>query len=141
MLAVPCDGEDQSEVSLWIEKIDGSELLRLPLMKGERFYLQYIHSSDQTPVLDTFQIGLEGQLVLIEEAFRWYGAGLEFRDYRDSRIIFDGKWSRVRLNRIFPELVIRVGRVAQQRFIYRDRSIPLDRLAKPGERLVLSVSR
>lgn len=141
MLALPCHGEDGKDISLRIEKIDGSELLRLPLKQGEYFYLHYTHSSDRTPIQDTFQISPEGQLVLVEEAFLWYGAGLEFQGQNSIQIIFDGKWSRVRLNRIFPDLVIRVGRVAEQRFLYRGQSIHFDQLAKPGECLLLSVSR
>jgi len=141
MAALPSEGEEPKDFSLRIENIDRTELLQLPFKKGEYFYFQYIHSSDHTPIQDTFQISPEGQLVLIEEAFLWYGAGLEFQDHNDIQVTLDGKWSRVRLNRVFPELVIRVGRVAGQRFVYQNHTIPLDHLARPGECLILSVSR
>lgn len=141
IIALPSDGEEQKDFSLRIENIDRAELLNLPFKKGEYFYLQYIHSSDHTPIQDTFQISPEGQLVLIEEAFRWYGAGLEFQNHNDIQITLDGKWSRVRLNRVFPELVIRVGRVAEQRFVYQGHIILLDHLVRPGECLILSVGR
>jgi len=141
MLVHPSDGEEQKGFSLRIENIDRAILLDLPLKKGEYFYLHYIHSSDQTPIRDTFQISAEGQLVLIEEAFLWYGAGLEFQNHNDIQITLDEKWSKVQLNRAFPELVIRVGRVAGQRFIYRDRFIHLNHLVRPGECIILSVGR
>ncbi len=129
MMVLPSEGEEQTE------------LLHLPFKKGEYFYLQYVHSSDQTPIRDTFQISAEGQLVLIEEAFLWYGAGLEFQNHSDIQITLGEKWSKVRLNRVFPELAIRVGRVAEQQFIYRDRIIHLNHLVNPGGCIILSVGR
>jgi hypothetical protein len=131
--------EGQATFSLRIRNSEGAALLTLPIHTGEQFYIHYIHSSDKTPVRDTFQIDDEGQLILVEEAFLWYGAGLEFQNHPGVQLGYDGKWSTVRLNRVFPELVIRVGRVAEQRLILKDQSIRFDRLARPGERLILCV--
>jgi hypothetical protein len=134
------DGESQTAFSLRIQNFEGANLLTLPIDTGDRFYIHYIHSSDKTPVRDTFQIDDAGLLVLVEEAFLWYGAGLEFQNHHGIQLAYDGKWSTVRLNRVFPELVIRVGRVAEQRLILKNQSINFDRLARPGERLILSVN-
>lgn len=135
-------GEKDFRFSLRLESFENNEvLLDYPLNPGEEFYLHYIHSSDKTPVWDTFRINDEGQLILIEEAFLWYGAGLEFLNHREIQLAYDGKWTKVRLNRIFPELVIRVGSIAKQRLIFQNRSIPLDTLVKPGEGIILSVTR
>jgi hypothetical protein len=133
-------GEGQTAFSLRIRNFEGANLLTLPIHTGEQFYIHYIHSSDKTPVRDTFQIDDAGQLVLVEEAFLWYGAGLEFQNHHGVQLAYDGKWSTVRLYRVFPELVIRVGRVAEQRLILKDQSIRFDRLARPGERIILSVN-
>jgi len=135
------DGEGQAAFSLRIQNFEGADILTLPIHTGDHFYIHYIHSSDKTPVRDTFQIGEAGQLVLVEEAFLWYGAGLEFQNHHGIQLAYDGKWSTVRLNRVFPELVIRVGRIAEQRLILKNQSINFDRLARPGERLLLSVTR
>jgi hypothetical protein len=140
ILGLPAGGEGQTAFSLRIRDFEGANLLILPIHIGDQFYIHYIHSSDKTPVLDTFQIDDTGQLVLVEEAFLWYGAGLEFQNHPGVQLSYDGKWSTVRLNRVFPELVIRVGRIAQQRLILKDQSIRFDHLARPGERLILSVN-
>ena len=52
-------------------------LLESPVKRGDLFTIEYRHSSDHTPVRDLFTIGDEGEIVLIEESYRWYGAGLE----------------------------------------------------------------
>lgn len=134
------NGEGQTAFSLRIQNLEGAQIFALPIHAGDHFYIHYIHSSDKTPVRDTFQIGEAGQLVLVEEAFLWYGAGLEFQNHHGIQLAYDGKWSAVRLKRVFPELVLRVGRIAEQRLIFKDQSIRFDRLARPGDRLILSVN-
>lgn len=133
-------GEEKIPFLLRIEEVsDRRILLDFPVMGGEQFVIHYIHSSDKTPVQDTFFIERTGRLVLIEEAFLWQGAGLEFQNREGSEMIWDGQWTRVRLHRPLPDFVIRVGRVANQVLTFRDWSIRLDQLAKPGEGLLLSV--
>jgi hypothetical protein len=134
-------GRGQTAFYLRIENLKRAEILNLPIQAGEHFRIYYIHSSDKTPVQDTFQIGKAGELVLVEEAFLWYGAGLEFQNHHGIQLAYHGKWSTVRLNRVFPELVIRVGRIAKQRLILKDQSIDFDRLANPGEPIILSITQ
>lgn len=139
-LSTPSLAEDTPSFFLRLERSKTREvLLDLPVTPGDPFSLRYIHSSDKTPVHDTFLIEKEGQLVLIEEAFLWYGAGLESQKHDGMEIVYDGQWTRVRLRRSFPELNIRVGRVANQILEFRNRSVPLNALVEPGENLHLSV--
>jgi hypothetical protein len=119
---------------------EGKILLEFPVRSGEFFYFQYIHSSDQTPIRDTFRIGEEGMIILVEEAFLWYGAGLEFQAHGDVQVSHADRWTRVRLNRPFPSLPIRVGRIAEQTLIVQGQSLRLDQIGKPGECLTLSLS-
>jgi hypothetical protein len=115
-------------------------LLRLPLQPGEFFQYEYLHSSDYTPVRDTFRIDEDGNMILVEESFLWYGAGLEFQDHGEAQLSFAGPWTRVHLNRGFSQLAIRVGRVARQILTVRGQDYRLDELEKPGECLILSLS-
>jgi len=131
--------EGQTYFFLHLQNEGGEDILTLPLRAREPFFIEYIHSSDGTPVRDTFEISEIGHLILIEEAFLWYGAGLEFQSHPGTQVVFDGKWSRVRLNRVLPELPIRVGRIAEQRLTLGNQSIRFDRLVKAGETLVLRV--
>jgi len=125
-------------------RVEGREeqkvLLEFPVHPGEFFFYQYIHSSDRTPVRDTFRIGEGGKMILVEEAFLWHGAGLESQAHGDVQVSHADRWTRVRLNRVFPILPIRVGRIAQQILIIQGKSFPLDQIGKPGECLILSLS-
>ncbi|MBN2568629.1 MAG: DUF1850 domain-containing protein, partial [Deltaproteobacteria bacterium] len=87
-----------------IKQPEGEVLLQFPVEKGDLFYVDYNHSSDHTPVHDIFKIDEEGTIVLIEEDYAWYGAGLEFHPDADATISFTGDRVRVLLKRTFPYL-------------------------------------
>ncbi|MEM3112715.1 MAG: DUF1850 domain-containing protein [Candidatus Anstonellales archaeon] len=137
-----CYGEEKALYLLQIEAVERKgALLHLPVRAGDRFYLYYIHSSDKTPVLDTFLIDLNGECLLVEEAYLWYGAGLEFQNHQGARVVQEDGWVRVRLRRPMPSLFIRVGRISHQVFIFGDQYIPLAHLATPGEVILLSIKK
>jgi hypothetical protein len=142
ILSTLCLAENDSTFSLRLEGSEGRKvLLDLPVNPGDQFYIYSIHSSDKTPIWDTFRIDEEGRIILIEEAFLWHGAGLEFQNHKDVQLVYGEKWIKVRLNRPLPALTIRVGRVAQQVFFFRDQSIRLDGLVKPGEGIIFFIAR
>ncbi|MBN2687128.1 MAG: DUF1850 domain-containing protein [Deltaproteobacteria bacterium] len=99
---------------------------------GDRFFIDYVHSSDHTPIHDVFLIDEEGAIVLIEEAYDWYGAGLEFQSQADAAVVFDGTKTRVYLNRLFPHFLLRVGRVANHVITCHGRALPLKDIASGG---------
>ena len=134
--------ENYGHLFLRVESLEHKKLLlNLPIRAGDLFYFQYIHSSDKTPIRDTFKVDEEGQLILIEEAFRWYGAGLEFQDHRGVKVKSNGQWTSVHLNRLLLNLPVRVGRVSQQNLILDNQCYRLDQLARPGECLIFSIAR
>ncbi len=142
MFSFPPGGRGEEIFSLRVESGGpATVLLETPVQSGDLFSFHYIHSADKTPVRDTFQVGEKGEIVLIEEAFLWYGSGLEFQDHAGAKIELDGRWTRVHLNRRWFSLPIRVGRVSQQTLILHSHSYRLDELAKPGEVVVLSICR
>ena len=95
-------------------------LKEFPVNVGDTFYLDYIHSSEKTPIHDIFTIDEAGQIVLVEERFNWYAVGLESHpEYREASIVFDGSVTRVLLRREFPVLSLRVGWVADQVLTFR----------------------
>ncbi len=110
-----------------------------PVIAGEKVILRYIHSSDGTPVEQIFKISEENTLALLEERYRWYGAGLEFSaDY-----IFtnqDGWVSVSGYDRHFSALPIRVAVTVPQALILADTTkIILSDLAPPAARLLIKV--
>lgn len=112
-----------------------------PVHVGEKFYLDYIHSSEKTPIHDIFIIDETGRIVLVEERFDWYAVGLESNpEYREASIVFDGSTTRVLLRRVFPVLSLRVGWVADQVLTFRGEKTRLKDLAEGGELLQISVT-
>lgn len=107
-------------------------LLESSVKRGDCFAIEYRHSSDHTPVRDLFRIGDEGEIVLIEESYQWYGAGLE--SHPDvGKTTFSGDLTRVRMQRVFPRFLLRVGEVANHILKLHGRDIPLLSIAKGRE--------
>jgi len=107
-------------------------LLEYQVKRGDLFHIDYTHSSDHTPVHDVFRIDERG-IVLIEEAFDWYGSGLEFLSNEGAKISLTGDKTRVFLDRECPRLLLRVGRVAGHVISYKDKTVPLLTVAEGGD--------
>lgn len=99
---------------------------------GDVFMLSYTHSSDHTPVRDLFTISDDGEIVLIEESFLWYGAGLESNP-DVGKTDFSGEWTRVYMHRHFPRFLLRVGEVANHVLTLHGKDVPLLSIAKGRE--------
>ena len=127
--------EEQSLFLQVIKQPEGTVLLEFPVAVQDLFYIDYTHSSDHTPVHDIFTIDDRGTIILIEEDYAWYGAGLEFHPRAQANISFTGDRVRVFLDRVFPQIPLRVGRVAGHTLTYKDRTIPLLTIAEGGDRV------
>ena len=130
--------------SYWLQVIklpDQRVILQVEVKAQDRFYIDYIHSKDKTPVHDVFLIGDEGRLVLLEEHYEWYGAGLAFHPAGKGLIIFEKDRTRVLLNRELTEFRMRVGRVANHALTYKGQRIPLLSIANGGDLVEITVAR
>lgn len=122
-----------------VRTTDEGVLWESPVKAGDSFLIEYRHSSDHTPVRDLFTIGGCGEIVLVEESYLWYGAGLE--SHPDvGKIDFSGDWTRVRLNRPFPRFLLRVGEAANHVLTLHGRAIPLLSIAKGRESIWIRVT-
>lgn len=115
------------------EKIVFSERVEV----GDILELNYIHSSDGTPVKVMFEIQQEG-LYLLEESYSWYGAGLESGaghsfSFEGDEVIVGG------YDRVFNILPIRVARTVPQEITLSDHVIILNQLAAGGTLLIIKV--
>jgi hypothetical protein len=124
---------------LVVKERDGSCLARFPAGAGDRFFLSYTHSSDLTPVRDTFRIDERGNILIESEEYLWYGSGLEFQQRPGAQIRFLGKTTRVILNRPMDPFYLRIGRTAGHVLSVNGASCPLAGLAEGGERVRIRV--
>ena len=108
--------------------------------RGDFFTIEYRHSSDHTPVRDQFTINDDGEIVLIAESYRWYGAGLE--SHPDvGKTDFSGEWTRVRMRRVFPRFLLRVGEVASHVLTIHGQKLPLLSIARGRESVSISATK
>lgn len=124
---------------LVVRERDGSCLARFPAGAGDRFFLSYTHSSDLTPIRDTFRIDEGGNILIESEEYLWYGSGLEFQQRPGAQIRFLEKSTRVILNRPMDPFYLRVGRTAGHVLSVHGVSCPLAGLAGGGERVRIRV--
>ncbi|MBU4370352.1 MAG: DUF1850 domain-containing protein [Proteobacteria bacterium] len=131
----------EESLTFQIVRTAGEEVLwESPVKPGDYFTIDYRHSSDNTPVHDLFQIGSDGLIVLIEESYRWYGAGLE--SHPDvGKTDFTGEWTRVRLHRPFPRFLLRVGKVANHVLTLHGRDVPLLSIARGGDSIWIRATK
>jgi hypothetical protein len=115
-----------------VKQPDNTILIEFKIERGDFFYLDYTHSSDLTPVHDIFQINEQDEIVLLEEDYYWYGAGLEFHPDANAHISYDDKKTRVRLYRVFSHFLLRVGRVAGHVITYKKQKVILKDITEGG---------
>ena len=122
-----------------IVRTAGEEVLwEAPVRRGDCFTIEYRHSSDHTPVRDLFRIGPEGEIVLLEESYQWYGAGLESHAGMGATD-FSQEWTRIRMKRVLPRFLLRVGEVAEHVLTIHGRKVPLLSIAKGRESVWIRV--
>ena len=131
----------EESMTFQIVRTVGEEVLwESPVKRGDLFTIEYRHSSDHTPVRDLFTISDEGEIILIEESYLWYGAGLE--SHPDvGKTDFSGEWTRVRMHRPFPRFLLRVGEVANHILTLHGRDVPLLSIAKGGDSIWIRTTK
>ena len=133
LLSIPVFAAGKGDLYLQVVgQPEGRVLLEFQVEAGDLFYIDYVHSSDHTPVHDIFRMD-KGGIVLIEEDFDWYGSGLESLSNAGARVSLSGDKTRVFLHRECPRFLLRVGRVAGHVITYKDSRIPLLSIAKGGD--------
>jgi len=131
----------EESLTFQIVRTAGEEVLwESPVTPADYLTNNYRHSSDNRPVHDLFEIGSDGLIVLIEESYRWYGAGLE--SHPDvGKTDFTGEWTRVRLHRPFPRFLLRVGKVANHVLTLHGRDVPLLSIARGGDSIWIRATK
>ena len=110
----------------------GQVLLCADMADGEEFVLSFIHSVNKRPVYDTLRAARD-HLVIVKSRFDAFGAGMPESSTEDGTLrVAEGGWLEWTTHRPVPDVVVRVGRVAEHALHLKGRSVPLKDLAEPG---------
>jgi hypothetical protein len=104
---------------------------------GEEFVLSFTHSVNRRPVYDTIRTARD-HVVVVKSRYDSFGAGMPEHSTAEGtfRVAEDG-WIEWTINRAMPEVVVRVGRVANHTLHLKGREIPLASLAPLGTAVAL----
>ena len=119
----------------------GRVVLCVEMAEGEEFILAFVHSVNKRPVYDTLWVARD-HLVIVKSRFDSFGAGMpeSSNDEGTLRRAADG-WLEWTVNRPVPEVIVRVGRVANHILQIKGRDIPLASLSEPGTPLSLRIQK
>jgi len=127
-------------VVLEVVRADTGQLaLCADMADGEEFVLSFVHSVNKRPVYDTLRVTRD-HLVIVKSRFDAFGAGMPETSTEQGsfRVAADG-WLEWTINRPLPEVIVRVGRVANHTLHLEGRETRLAALAEPGTPLALRV--
>ena len=117
----------------------GAVLFRAGISDGESFSVSYIHSVNNSPVTEYYQIK-NSEIYLTALRFETFGAGMpdgpgegQTMRYEDGAIIIDG------FSHHIPYLCYSIGYTANHTLCLRGDQIPLDTLDEPGQLVLFSV--
>ncbi len=104
---------------------------------GEEVTLFFTHSVNRRPVYDTIRMARD-HVVVVKSRYDAFGAGMPEHSTAEGtfRVAEDG-WIEWTINRPMPEVVVRIGRVANHTLRVKGRDIALATLASPGTAVAL----
>ncbi len=115
----------------------GRQALCAKMRAGDEFVLSFTHSVNRRPVYDTIRVA-RGHVVVVKSRYDAFGAGMPEHSTAEGtlRVAEDG-WIEWTTNRSMPEVVVRVGRVANHMLHLKGQEIPLASLSTPGTAVAL----
>ncbi len=117
----------ESEKVLWCGRVG----------EGEEFVLSFTHSVNRRPVYDTLR-ARGHEIVIVKSRYDSFGAGMpEGSTGEGTLTVLEDGWLEWTVNRPVPEVIVRVGRVANHSLKIKGEDIPLATLAEPGSALTL----
>ncbi|MFH1006938.1 MAG: DUF1850 domain-containing protein [Candidatus Latescibacterota bacterium] len=120
----------------------GTEVLyRRRTHPGETFRVAYTHSSDKCPIYEVFRVEENASVTLLEEAYGWFGAGLEFNPKTGFTKTGDDMVHILNIEKNLKEIPIRVGWICDFRLEFKDGIVPLTSLAPSGDLVWIKIIR
>jgi hypothetical protein len=114
-------------------------MCRIRVRAGDEMVLAFVHSVNRRPVYDTLRVEAD-HLIIVKSRFDSFGAGMPEGSTEEGTLSVAGDgWLEWTVNRPVPEVIVRVGRVADHTLHFKDRVIHLADLAEPGSALTMRV--
>ncbi len=126
---------------LTIEKMNGQELISVPIKPGEGFTIRYIHSVDISPVYEVFYADEKKGIIIKETYFKMFGAGMGHWPDR-GRIVEENGWIVIKdMNIAIGEFYLRIGAPSvDHTILIKGQEIHLSRLI-PGKRIRIHIQQ
>lgn len=120
----------------------GQLLWHAEVKQGEIFTLQWLHSINGTPVIETYTVDGE-RLVLTAMRFKDYGVGIPTELAPGERIVQqDGFFYVTGMHRVHETLNLSVAQVVQSQVLeWRGNKIPLSDIQRPGRLVRMGMER
>ena len=117
----------------------GQHLYLAPLQEGDSFSISHIHSLNQSPVIEFFELR-QGQIMLTAIEFETFGAGMP-TELEPGQTLTHLEAGGMRIDgyeRPLPNLHYLIGHTADFILHIGDNSIPLNTLDRPGQSIQFS---
>jgi len=112
-------------------------LLCAKMRAGEEIVLAFVHSVNRRPVYDTIRVASD-RLVVVKSVFDSFGAGMPEASTEEGTLrVAENGWLEWTINRPMPEVVVRIGWVANHTLRLKGRQVALADLAPPGTAVAL----
>ena len=106
---------------------------------GEEFVISFTHSVNRRPVFDTLRAQGD-HLVIVQSVFDAFGAGMPDTSTGEGQFsVMPGGWLQWSVNRPVPEIILRVGEVANHTLTTKARQFLLAELTEPGTAVAFRV--
>jgi hypothetical protein len=126
----------QKQAGLLLESSGQPERM-IELGAVKTFSLQYTHSVEKTPVIETFTIMEDGAFLLTSTKYRSYGVGLPFLPSEGKLTVADGWFLLEDLHREYRDIRVRVGPEAELSLEYDQKFFPLYQWYPAGSLVII----
>ncbi|WP_336344844.1 DUF1850 domain-containing protein [Halalkalicoccus ordinarius] len=120
-------GDPRSDESLVVFRVE----------EGDRFAIHYVHSFDETPIREVYEIR-DGGIVQIREEFEYHAIGLEYTEANQTR---EGEFTVLHMERRFDSFTVRVAKSTDQSLVVDGESRPLSSYTERWGSIRFSVER
>ena len=124
--------------------VKNNELIAFMAIDREQFFsIQYTHSIHLSLVEERYELTDNLEIRQIQLMYEDFGIGMP-SDAQDNEVFVqeEGKYYIKNMNRVFPEIVLRVGKVAaNHKVVLGNTAVPMASFSEPGSVLKIKPSK